>query len=151
MAKPMAGRRLAAHLRDQAVIAAAGADGVLAAERIGDPLEHRARVVVEAAHQPRIHRVGNAQRIEAGAQLREVLLRLGIEVIGEHRRVADDRLRRRMFAVEDAQRVALEAALAVFIQRVEVLAKIVLQQFAIGLARLGRAQRIDLQLHAREA
>ena len=121
MAKPMAGVGFATHLRDQAVVTAAGTDGILAAERVGDPLEHRARVVVEAAHQPRIHGVGDAERIEAGAQLREMLLRLGVEVIGEHRRVADDGLRGRMFAVEDAQRVAFEAALAVLIQRVEVL------------------------------
>src|SRR5690606_10495077 len=52
---------------------------------------------------------------------------------------------------EDAQRIALQAALAVRIQRVEVLAKVILQQSAIGLARLRRAQRVDLQLHARDA
>ena len=78
-------------------------------------------------------------------------LGLGIQVLGEHRRVLHDFLRRRMLAVEDAQRIAFEAALAVVIQLVEVRAEIILEQRPVRLARLRRTQRIDLQLHARES
>ena len=61
-------RRLAAELRDQPVVATAGADGVLRAQCIGDPLEHRARVVVEAAHQARIDDVVDAHGARCRAQ-----------------------------------------------------------------------------------
>ena len=53
--RPADGRRVAtAELRNEAVVAAARAHGGLGAELVRDPLEHRARVVVETAHESRI-------------------------------------------------------------------------------------------------
>jgi hypothetical protein len=80
-----------------------------------------------------------------------MFLRLRVEVFGEHRRVADDGLRGRMLAVEDAQRIAFEPTATVGVERFDVLAKVILQQRAVRLARFGSAERIDLQLHARQA
>ena len=73
--------RLSAQLRNQAVVAAARANRILRAERIGDPLEHGPRIIVQPAHQPRIDLIGNAHGLEGGAQRREVLPRLLVQVI----------------------------------------------------------------------
>ena len=73
MAKPMAGVALAAQLRDQPVVTAAGAYGILGARGLRDPLEHGAAVVVEAAHQSRVDLVLDADVAQHGAQRLEVL------------------------------------------------------------------------------
>src|SRR5437764_9971876 len=56
------GRRLASHAFEKRVIPATAADRPLAAERIGDPLENREVVVVEAAHQARVDGEFDARR-----------------------------------------------------------------------------------------
>src|SRR5476649_2818803 len=49
------GRRwLAAEHLDQRIVTATGADGALRAQRVGDPFEHGAVVVIDAAHQARV-------------------------------------------------------------------------------------------------
>ena len=60
-----AGRRRAAELLDQAVVAAAAADARLRAERVAGELEHRARVVVEPAHERRVELVARRRRRRA--------------------------------------------------------------------------------------
>ena len=57
-----AGRRRAAELLDQAVVAPAAAERRLRAEPLGLELEHRARVVVEPAHERRVDLVRRARR-----------------------------------------------------------------------------------------
>ncbi len=57
-------RRRAADLLDQAVVAAAAADGRLRADRLVHELERRARVVVEAAHERRHELVRDAVGVE---------------------------------------------------------------------------------------
>ena len=49
------------------VVAPAAADAALRAERVGAELEHRARVVVEPAHQPRVELVVDRRRRRAAA------------------------------------------------------------------------------------
>ena len=54
MPKPMPGVGWPPELLGEPVVAPSAADGVLRAlEGVGDELEGRARVVVEAAHEPR--------------------------------------------------------------------------------------------------
>src|SRR5262245_38711262 len=65
-------------------------------------------------------------------------------------RARDERLQRWILAVENAQRVALEAPPAVLIELALVLAEIFRQLSTIAAARLGRAERIDLEAHARD-
>ena len=65
MPQPTAGRPLAAELLEQAVVAAAAADGALRAEAVGHPLEDGQVVVVEAAHQARVDAVRRARRRRA--------------------------------------------------------------------------------------
>src|SRR6185437_12583750 len=111
------GRRgVTAELGDQPVVAAAGAYGILGAGGGGDPLEHGAVVVVEAAHQARIDLIGDADGTQRGAQRLEMRARVGVEVLGEQRRAADQLLQLRVLAVEDAQWVAPETAPAVAIE-----------------------------------
>ena len=66
-----------AELLDQAVIAAAGDHRALRAKPVGDELERGVAVIIEPAHQVRVELVGDAGRVEPGADLAEEILRLG--------------------------------------------------------------------------
>ena len=67
MPKPMPGVGLAAHLLDEPVVATAAADRVLrGVERVALELERRARVVVEAAHEPGRDLEVDAERAQPG-------------------------------------------------------------------------------------
>ena len=70
-------RRRAAELLDQPVVAAAAAERGLGPQPLRLELEHRARVVVEPAHERGIDLVRDAGRVEQGAHLAEVLGVLG--------------------------------------------------------------------------
>ena len=82
-------RRLAAEQLDQAVVAAAAAERRLLARRPRPvELERRPRVVVEAADEAGLDDVVDAQRVEVGAERREVV-RAGVaQAVGDPRRVA---------------------------------------------------------------
>ena len=125
-------RRLAAELLEQAVVAAAAADRALRAEAVGDPLEHGEVVVVEAAHQARIDAVGDARRRRARR--------------APPSKCASDASPRKSIScgaastiaciagflrVEDAQRVAVQAALRVLVERVGVLLEVGDQRGAV--------------------
>ena len=108
----MPGRgRTPQHL-DQAVVAASAAEGVLGGvDGARGELERGAGVVVEAADQAVVDGVGHVERIEAGPHAGEVG-RAGLaEVVDETRRVLGGALALGRLAVEDAQRVLLEAGL----------------------------------------
>ena len=67
-------------VRDETVVAAAGTDGVLRPEGAALRLEDRHRVVVEAAHEPVVDLVRDAERLEAlahGGEVRGGLRRSG--------------------------------------------------------------------------
>ena len=89
IAKPTPGS-LPAELRDEPIVAAAGAHRILGAQRIGNPFEYRAGVVIEPAHQARIDRVGDPDRGQRGAQYVEVRARFGVEVVRQQRRARDE-------------------------------------------------------------
>ncbi len=84
-AKPTPGSAGPAELLDQAVVAAAAAERVLRAERAGSELEHRARVVVEPAHERRVDLVAEARVVEQRPHRREVLGVLGGEPVEQPR------------------------------------------------------------------
>ena len=144
-------RGIATELRDQAVVTTARAHGILRTERVGDPLEHGARVVVETADQPRVDCVRNADRIEQSAKAFEVRTRRLVEIVGEQWSTGDQRLHCRVLAVEDAQRVTLEPALTVSIERVVMCAKVLGQPRPIFATRLRSTERVELQAHAADA
>ncbi len=135
-------RRLAAELADQPVIAATGADGTLGAELVGDPLEYRAAVIVQPAHQLRIDLIGDADGIESRLESFEMSARLLVEEIGERRRIRQQRLGLRILAVEDAQRVGRQAPLAVFVELVETLLQVGNQRVAIDRTGFAGAQAV---------
>ena len=143
--------RLAAQLRDQAVVAAAGAHRTLRAELGRQPLENGVRVVVEPAHQARVEHVADAHGVEMPAQPLEVLARLLVEVLGQHRRAGDHVLQLRILAVENAQRIAFEAPQAVGIEARLVRREVFDQLFAIDAPRSRRAERIQVQLDPLQA
>ena len=84
IAQPMPGVPGPPNWRHQAVVAAAGADRALRAERIGGPFEHRARVVIQPAHQSRLDIILDAGASQVGAQRLEVLPRFGIEGLEQY-------------------------------------------------------------------
>ena len=104
------GRGLAAELLEEAVVAPAARDGALRAEPVADPLEHGAIVVVETADEPGIDLECDAgvgeQRLQAG----EVRARPLAQAIDELRRAGNQRLQRGILAVEDPERVRVQAA-----------------------------------------
>ena len=67
----------AAELFDQAVVAAAGEDGALRAELVGDEFERGVAVIIEPAHEVRGEFVGDPGGVEPGADLAEEILGLG--------------------------------------------------------------------------
>ena len=115
-AQPTAGGHRAAHFGHQPVVAAAGHDGALGAELGGDELEGGVAVVVEAADDARV-------LAERDAEADQVFLQLLVEAAGgvgqvgvDGRRLGDDAAVGLVLAVEDAHRVAVEPAQAVFRQ-----------------------------------
>ena len=121
MPKPMPGDGRPAHLLGQAVVATAAAEGVLGRlERVAGELERGAGVVVEAPHEPGGDLVGHADGVEPGLHRLEVRLAVGAEVLEELRRPFGHRHAAGDLAVEDPQRVGLDAAPAVLAQLVGV-------------------------------
>src|SRR6202035_4876939 len=70
--------------------------------------------------------------------------------VEQQRRPGDEALHVRILAVEDAQRIAVQAPLAILIQSGFMRAEISRELVAIGGARRGGAQRIQEQLEAGE-
>ena len=103
-----AGRGRPAELLDQAVVAAAAAEAAWAPELVALELEHRARVVVEPAHQRRVDLVLDAGLVEQRAHLGEVLGVLGVEAVEQRGRLRHHRAGARVVGVERAQRVEVE-------------------------------------------
>ena len=81
----------------------------------------------------------------------EMRLRFGIERLEQERRAGNDALHVRVLAVEDAQRIAVQAPLAVLIELRLVRAEIRGQPVLIGGAHLRRSERIDQQFDARQS
>src|SRR6185503_11046677 len=74
------GRRAPAELLHKAVVTTARAHGTLRAEAVREPFEHRARVVVEPAHEPRVHGELDADVREQRLHLLEMRARLVVQV-----------------------------------------------------------------------
>ena len=102
--KPTPGRRRAADLLDQVVVAAAARDRRVLVVHRPDELPGRARVVVEPAHERRDELVVDARRVEVGADRGEVLDARVAERLADLRRGLEQLPRRRALDVEDAQR-----------------------------------------------
>src|SRR5579863_162911 len=149
--EPDSRRRLTAELSDEPIVAAAGAYGILRSKCVGDPLEDRAAVVVQAADQPRVDAIADTDRVERGAERSEVLARLRIQMIGEERRARNDRAHFGILAVQDAQRIAVEAPPAVAVQRALVRLEVADQLLAVDAPRLRRAEGVDLQPYPLDA
>ena len=104
-------RRRPADLLDEVVVAAAARDrGVLVLGR-ADELEGRARVVVEAAHEGRDEHVGDAHRVQAGTDGREVLDACLAQRLADLRRLVERLPHRRRLGevvVEHAERADVD-------------------------------------------
>ena len=98
-----------ADLLDQPVVAAAAADAGLRAERVGRELEHRARVVVEPAHERarRPRRRWPTPSSSARDRL-EVLAVVVVEAVQQPRRAGHHAPRAGVVGVERAQRVEVD-------------------------------------------
>ena len=143
-----AGRhRAAAQLLDQAIIAAARQHGALRAQLLRGPLEDAVVVIVQAAHQTRVLDPGDVQRRQPLEHRGVVRTRFLVQAVGQTGRVGQGRLGLRVFRVEHAQRIALDALAAVLVQRIRMRAQPLLQLVTVGGARRGAAQRVDLQRH----
>src|SRR3989454_3788918 len=126
-------RLVAAKLREKKIIAAATGDRSLRAEAIGNPLEYGSVVVVEAANEPGIYLEGDVGFLEQRLKLEEMLsrLRLRVEMIVELRRPGNDRLHLGVLAVENSQRIGVDATLRALVELVEFGLKIRRERIAV--------------------
>ncbi|KAG1388921.1 hypothetical protein G6F59_015754 [Rhizopus arrhizus] len=134
------GRVLAAQQFDQAVVATAAADRALGAQAVGDPLENRQVVVVKAAHQARIQAEFDARVRQALAHAIEVCAGLFAQEVEQARRAVGHFLHGGVLGVQHAQRVGVQATLAVFIQDVAMLFQVLDQGGAVRGALGGLTQ-----------
>ena len=102
----------AAQLLHQPIIASAAAQGQPLAAAGNHHLEHGLGVVIQAAHDVRIHLEGNAARGQQGLQGFKVLAALVAEHIQHAGRVLDQRLAALLLAVQHAQGIAVKALAA---------------------------------------
>ncbi len=102
-------------------------------------------IVVEAAHQAGIDLERDAGGRQPILDRREEIPARLVQVIGERGSVGVDRLVGLVLAVEDTQRIALQAALRILGQLGDVTGIVVDQHLAIDAAALGIAERIDLE------
>ena len=79
-------------------------------------LPHRAGVVVQPAHQPRIDRERDGRAFDVPEPRLEVRPAVVAQVVGAVRRAVQHRLTLRLLLVEQAQRIGLEAAPAILAQ-----------------------------------
>ena len=139
------GSRFAAQLFNQTVIAAAAAHRGLRTEFVGGPFEHGLIVVIQAAHQPRVFHIGDAQPVEHGFKLRIMRLRGFAEILGQARCSIANGLQLGIFAVEHAQRIGVQAAAAVIIQLRFIAAQIGHQSCTMRGTLFAVAQTVDFQ------
>ena len=133
-------------LLHQPVVPAAAADRRGRAQHrvLGDELERRARVVVDAPHHPGVHPEGDAEDRELALHGLEVGPRLVRERIGDGGRAGEDRLARRVLAVEDPQRVLLGPLLALGAQLAPVRAEEGPERLEVHAAGLRVSERVQL-------
>src|SRR5437667_414088 len=147
-----AGRRdLAAQLLDQPVVAPSAGYRSLRSQASRDPLEHRAVVVIEAAHQARIDHEAYAGRVEQCLQHCEVFTSSIVEIAGEFRRGFYQMLETGILAVERAQRIGVQAAAGVFVQLIQVRFEVLHQIDSVPRPRFGVAYGVDMQFHVGDA
>src|SRR5262249_20191742 len=103
-------------------------------------------VIVEAAHQPRVYHIADAEGLQSFLHPGEEIVARLVEVIGVERRRRDDRLIARLLGVEDAQRIALKTLLTLARQAISIPREIVNQHGAIGVAAFRIPERVDLEL-----
>ena len=108
-AQPQPGVGRPSQLLDQPVVAPSPTDARLRAQRIGGELEHRAGVVVKAAHERRIELVAQIGVVEHLADLGEVLGVIRSETVKQGRRPAHGRAGGRIVGVEGPHRVQVDA------------------------------------------
>ena len=138
-------RRLAADLLDQVVVAPAGAQGTLGAELVGDEFKDREVVIVQSTHQAVVERPGHAIGIQNRFERIKVGQRSGAQEVDKPRSTLDHRFHGRVFGVQNTQRITVQAALGVFVQRLSVLLKVSDQLGAMQGPLIGLAQAVDFQ------
>src|SRR3989339_413336 len=145
-----AGRRFAAEELDQSIVPSAASDGILRTGFLVPELEDRLGVVVQSADEAGIFDVGDLQFFEVIEHRRVVLLAFGGEELLEGGRALEEDLCVALLGVEQAQGIRRQA-LAVELREIALLAdEVIPQRVGVGLAVLGGADVVDVQLHALE-
>ena len=146
------GRRgWAAQLFHQAVIAAAARHGILGTQGRVQELEGRPGVIVEAPHQPLVHRVLDLQPVQHAPHGREMVA-AGFAQVGRDRgRPGRDLLAGRHLAVQDPQRILREPHMAVRAQRAPAGLRIGHERLAVRRAARRVADAVQVQLNPAQA
>ena len=140
------GRR-AAERFDEAVVAAAAAEGVLRrVEGAALELEDGAAVVVEAAHQLRFDRERNVERPQAGEHRLEVRGGVVAVELGDLRRGGDVRLVDLALRVEHPERIAFERRPALLAQRVAALREVLAERVDVAARSSGSPRLLTISV-----
>jgi hypothetical protein len=95
-------------------------------------LEDRLGVVIQAAHQAEVDRVGHVERIQIAAQGRQVGRAFAAQIIAAVRRLIEQRLGRLFFGVEQPQRVDGQPTPIHLVEALPVRVKIGDQRLPVG-------------------
>ncbi len=145
------GRGSSQHL-DQSVVAPSPTDPVLCGlERVGRELERRAGVVVEPADQAVVELVTDPKRLQAFAHPVEMGPAGVAEVVGERRGVFGGLDALLALAIEDPQRIGVDALTVLGAERVSTFVEVLPQQFEVGRAAGLVAHRVEPERRGREA
>ena len=109
---------LAAEHLDERVVATAAADRALGAELVGNPLENRVVVIVQAANKARIDLVLDPRGAHEFLKAIEERAAFVAEEIKKLGRRFNERLHIRILRVENTKRIRVEAALGVVVKHV---------------------------------
>ena len=142
-----AGRRFAADLVNQVVVTSTRADGALRAQAFGDEFKHGGVVVIKPAYQTRVDAKGYAIGGEYGLQCLKACERVCAQKVNQTRRSGNHLLHGRVFGIEYAQRVAVQAAAGIFVEQGSVLLKVGNECGAVLLALIGLPQAVDFKAH----
>src|SRR6266568_332382 len=144
-------RRRAAEQLNQAVVAATATHSILRTKPLRGDFKRRAHVVVKAADEAPVFMVFHGAQAELmfhrGVMCRAVLA----EMVADTRQLFDDRLLLLDLRVEDAQRIGLDAPLAVRPELVFHFQELCTKKFHVLRAALLVSDTVDIQLNAFQA
>jgi hypothetical protein len=134
-----------AQIAHQAVISASPADCVLGAEPVGNHLEGRTHIIIEAANDARVYNITGPEFFKMSFHGIEMSTAIFAYVVDKHWSAFEQGPALFDFAVENAERVGLFSTQTVRAEPVSLFCKKILENIPVNIPAVGTAQRIDVE------